>query len=151
MAVSESDLLTNCHVVGDKTQVLLVRDRQELKATVVSMNINADRCVLRVESKLPKWVGVRPYSDIKVGDELITSGLGGRFPAGFMVGMLACCGVWFPRILARRRAEERRRDPVGAARRQAKEKFWGRVGAIAGGVLGLGGVIAGLWLSGRMG
>ena len=53
VAVSESDLLTNCHVVGDKTQVLLVRDRQELKATVVSMNVNADRCVLRVESKLP--------------------------------------------------------------------------------------------------
>jgi hypothetical protein len=74
VAVSESDLLTNCHVVGDKTQVLLVRDRQELKATVVSMNINADRCVLRVETKLPKWVGVRPYSDIKVGERAITIG-----------------------------------------------------------------------------
>ncbi|MGQ0584931.1 MAG: S1C family serine protease [Reyranella sp.] len=74
VAVSETDLLTNCHVVGDKTQVLLIRDRQELKATVVSMNVNADRCVLRVESKLPKWVGVRPYSDIKVGERAITIG-----------------------------------------------------------------------------
>lgn len=27
-------------------------------------------------------------SDVKVGDELITSGLGGRFPAGFMVGTI---------------------------------------------------------------
>ena len=44
-----------------------------------------------------------------------------------------------------------RRDPVGAARRQARERFWGRVGAIAGGLMGLGGLIAGLWLSGRMG
>ena len=29
-------------------------------------------------------------SDVKVGDELITSGLGGRFPAGFMVVTLFC-------------------------------------------------------------
>jgi len=78
VAVSESDLLTNCHVVGDQTQVLLVRDKQELKATVVSMNVNADRCVLRTEAKLPKWVGVRPYSDIKVGERALTIGT----PAG---------------------------------------------------------------------
>ncbi|MDP3161427.1 MAG: serine protease [Reyranella sp.] len=74
VAVSETDLLTNCHVVGDKTEVTLVRDRKELKAAVVSMNINADRCVLRVEAKLPKWVGVRPYSDIKVGERALTIG-----------------------------------------------------------------------------
>lgn len=74
VAVSESDLLTNCHVVGDKTEVTLVRDRKELKAKVVSMNINADRCVLRVEAKLPKWVGVRPYDDIKVGERALTIG-----------------------------------------------------------------------------
>lgn len=74
VAVSESDLLTNCHVVGDKTEVTLVRDRKELKAKVVSMNINADRCVLRVEAKLPKWVGVRPYNDIKVGERALTIG-----------------------------------------------------------------------------
>ncbi len=71
--------------------------------------------------------------------------------AAFLAGMLLSCGLWFPRILERRRAEERRRDPVGAARRQARERFWGRVGAIAGGLMGLGGLIAGLWLSGRMG
>lgn len=71
--------------------------------------------------------------------------------AGFLVGMLMCCGVWFPNIVARRREEERRRDPVGAARRQARERFWGRVGAVAGAVLGLGGLLLGLWLGGRMG
>ncbi len=74
VAVSESDLLTNCHVVGDRTEVSLVRDRKELKASVVSMNVNADRCVLRVDGKLPKWVGVRPYDDIKVGERAVTIG-----------------------------------------------------------------------------
>ncbi|MDP2334170.1 MAG: serine protease [Reyranella sp.] len=74
VAVSESDLLTNCHVVGDRTEVSLVHDRKKLKAVVVSMNVNADRCVLRTEAKLPKWVGVRPYDDIKVGERAVTIG-----------------------------------------------------------------------------
>ena len=74
VAVSESDLLTNCHVVGERIEVTLVRDRKELKAAVVSMNVNADRCVLRVDAKLPNWVGVRPYNDIKVGERALTIG-----------------------------------------------------------------------------
>ena len=74
VAVSESDLLTNCHVVGDRTEVSLVHDKKELKAAVVSMNVNADRCVLRTEARLPKWVGVRPYDDIKVGERAVTIG-----------------------------------------------------------------------------
>lgn len=74
VAVSESDLLTNCHVVGDRTEVTLVREKQELAAKVVSMNVNADRCVLRTDAKLPKWVDVRPYDDIKVGERAVTIG-----------------------------------------------------------------------------
>lgn len=74
VAVSESDLLTNCHVVGERTQVTLVRDKEERTATLVSMNVNADRCVLRVDAKLPKWVEVRPYDDIKVGERAVTIG-----------------------------------------------------------------------------
>ena len=35
-----------------------------------------------------RLASVPTSSDIKVGDELITSGLGGRFPAGFMVGTI---------------------------------------------------------------
>ncbi|MCF8533259.1 MAG: serine protease [Reyranella sp.] len=74
VAVSESDLLTNCHVVGDRTRVTLVRDGKELTADVVSMNVNADRCVLRTETKLPTWVDVRPYDDIRIGERAITIG-----------------------------------------------------------------------------
>ncbi|GAB3745288.1 rod shape-determining protein MreC [Lysobacter olei] len=35
-----------------------------------------------------RLANVPTSSDVKVGDELITSGLGGRFPAGFMVGTI---------------------------------------------------------------
>lgn len=42
---------------------------------------SGDRGHLRLAS-------IPPSSDVKVGDELVTSGLGGRFPAGFMVGTI---------------------------------------------------------------
>ena len=70
---------------------------------------------------------------------------------GFMVGILLLCAVWLPRVLAPRRAREREIDPVGAAKRQARERRNGRIGAIAGLLLGTAGLVLGLWLSGRMG
>jgi S1-C subfamily serine protease len=74
VAVSETELLTNCHVVGDKTRVWISRDKKEWAADVVSVNAKADRCVLKTESKLGKWVAVRPYDDIKVGERALTIG-----------------------------------------------------------------------------
>ena len=70
---------------------------------------------------------------------------------GFMVGIVLLCAVWLPRVLAPRHARERELDPVGAARRQARERRKGRIGAIAGLLLGSAGLVLGLWLSGRMG
>lgn len=74
VAISESELLTNCHVLGEVRRVTLVRAGTELRADVVSMNADADRCVLKAESKLAKWVPVRPYDDIKVGERALTIG-----------------------------------------------------------------------------
>lgn len=74
VAISEDELLTNCHVVGDLDQVKIARAKDELDSKVVSRNADADRCVLRAAAKLPKWVTVRPYDDIKVGERAVTIG-----------------------------------------------------------------------------
>jgi S1-C subfamily serine protease len=74
VAISDSELLTNCHVVGDLAEVKIARAKSELSAKVVSKNANADRCVLRASAKLTKWVSVRPYDDIKVGERAVTIG-----------------------------------------------------------------------------
>jgi len=74
VAISDSELLTNCHVVGDFDEVKIVRAKDEQTAKVVSKNADADRCVLRAAAKLPKWVTVRPYEDIKVGERAVTIG-----------------------------------------------------------------------------
>ena len=79
VAIGERELLTNCHVVGSRSKVTLRREKQEIEAKVISMNAAADRCVLRTEDKLAKWVGVRPYADIKVGERALSIGT----PFGF--------------------------------------------------------------------
>ncbi|MPZ32543.1 MAG: hypothetical protein GEV13_16355 [Rhodospirillales bacterium] len=74
VAISDSELLTNCHVVGDLAEVKIARAKAVLPAKVVSRNADADRCVLRTATKLTTWVTVRPYDDIKVGERAITIG-----------------------------------------------------------------------------
>lgn len=69
----------------------------------------------------------------------------------FALGMVFACGWWFPRILARRRAHELRMDPVGAGKRQQRERVLGWIGAGAGLALATAGVAMGLYFSGRMG
>jgi S1-C subfamily serine protease len=74
VAISEHELLTNCHVVDENPKVTIARDKKEQNANVISMNASADRCVLRTEQKLPSFVSVRPYEDIKVGERAVTIG-----------------------------------------------------------------------------
>jgi S1-C subfamily serine protease len=77
VAISERELLTNCHVVGNSTDVLIEREGVQRKANLASSNIDADRCVLTVGAgtdSLPKWVRVRPYADVKIGERVFTIG-----------------------------------------------------------------------------
>ena len=56
VAVSERELLTNCHIVGSRPTVLLEREGQEMRANLISANPDADRCVLASETPLQRWV-----------------------------------------------------------------------------------------------
>ena len=74
VAISEHELLTNCHVVRSAQTVKLEREGQVVQAKIAAANPEADRCVLRTETALPKWVKVRPYADVKVGEQVFTVG-----------------------------------------------------------------------------
>jgi S1-C subfamily serine protease len=66
-----------CHVVGSNATVSLEREGVRLRAAVTSANADADRCVLSIGAAgeaLPKWVRVRPYADVKVGERAFTVG-----------------------------------------------------------------------------
>ncbi len=74
VAISATDLLTNCHVLHDARSVQIQRDGQTLEADLASRNRASDRCVLRARSQLPSWVPIRPFADIKVGEHVYTIG-----------------------------------------------------------------------------
>ena len=79
VAIGNHELLTNCHVVETNTAVTLLHEEVRLAAKVVSRNVEADRCVLRTDTALSSWVGVRKYADVRVGERAFTIGA----PLGF--------------------------------------------------------------------
>ena len=77
VAISDRELLTNCHILESDSSATLEREGDRMPAAVVSANRDADRCVLRVSnivSPFPHWVRVRPYADVKVGERVFTVG-----------------------------------------------------------------------------
>lgn len=74
VAISERELVTNCHVLGKETVAILERDGTRLPVKLLSANADADRCVLGSDMPLQKWVRVRPFADIKVGEKAYSIG-----------------------------------------------------------------------------
>lgn len=79
VAIGENELLTNCHVLGAASVVELEHDGKRQTARLKSANSADDRCVLTTDTRIRKWVKVRPYSDIKVGERAFSIGA----PQGF--------------------------------------------------------------------
>lgn len=68
----------------------------------------------------------------------------------YMVGISLTCGLWLPRILARRRSRDMQRDPVATTERLRRERIRSRIGLVLGMTLATVGLLAGLILSGRL-
>jgi len=83
VAVSDRTLLTNCHVIGDSSQVLLHSNGQFDLAAVASRDIDADRCTLISAKTLGTKVDIRPYADINVGEKVFAIGA----PKGAVLGL----------------------------------------------------------------
>jgi hypothetical protein len=75
VAVSRSELLTNCHVLEGAQKITLQQGKLERKATIARANPAADRCVLAVsEASLTPIHGVRAYAELEVGEPMFTLG-----------------------------------------------------------------------------
>jgi S1-C subfamily serine protease len=75
VAVSATELLTNCHVVEGARKILIHQDKREFVAKLSRSRPSADRCVLTADGAAFTPVrGVRSYSDLKVGESLYTLG-----------------------------------------------------------------------------
>lgn len=75
VAVSSTELVTNCHVVSVGQAITLINGNTSLQADVVGADPTTDRCFLRVRSGALQAVpGVRDYSSLAVGEAVYTIG-----------------------------------------------------------------------------
>lgn len=92
VAVSKSELLTNCHVVEDLPLIVLLQEETILLAELVSADPAGDRCVLLAEEPVLQPVsGIRRFDTLKVGEDVYTigapHGLQLSLGAGFVSGL----------------------------------------------------------------
>jgi hypothetical protein len=75
VAISQSELVTNCHVVAGAHKITLRQGETERVAQLKSADPATDRCVLSVlDATLTPVSGVRTYDDLQVGEALFTIG-----------------------------------------------------------------------------
>lgn len=75
VAVSPTELLTNCHVVQGALKLTLKQAKQSWPARVVRADPKTDRCTLSAEgAKLQPVAGVRSYASLEVGEPAYTLG-----------------------------------------------------------------------------
>jgi hypothetical protein len=90
VAVSENQLLTNCHVVAGAGKIVVRQGKQEHSAKIVRSSPKTDRCVLEVKGpKLKVIPGVRSYDDLKVGESVYTLGSPGGLELSLSQGVLS--------------------------------------------------------------
>jgi serine protease Do len=92
VAVSPSHLITNCHVVEDRPEILIVHDDRVGGAKLLWADPESDRCFLQaVDIQLVPVAGVRPYRDLSVGERVYSigapSGLDRTLAEGLISGL----------------------------------------------------------------
>jgi S1-C subfamily serine protease len=75
VAISRTDVLTNCHVVQGARKITLMQNKDKWTVQIGRSDPGTDRCVLRAENtKFLPIRGVRAYGDLKAGEPLLTLG-----------------------------------------------------------------------------
>ena len=77
VAINKHYLLTNCHVMGNaKTGTIRHKGTKDktLDVSLFTADKRNDRCVLKSQTPLPSFVGIRPYKNINVGEKVYTIG-----------------------------------------------------------------------------
>jgi S1-C subfamily serine protease len=75
VAVSTTELVTNCHVVEGALKLVLKQDKQQWAASIVRSDPVTDRCVITAAGLMLQPVaGVRAYESLEVGEPVYTLG-----------------------------------------------------------------------------
>jgi hypothetical protein len=97
VAITDSILLTNCHVLEGRTQISISQDGQMGRARLVYADPAGDRCFIRAEMPVHPIGGVRRFDDIQVGERVYSvgtpAGLERSFGEGVVSGLRQLEGV----------------------------------------------------------
>jgi hypothetical protein len=75
VAVSDTLLLTNCHVVLDRPLIKIIQDQTTDDATLVAADAKADRCVIKARTlKLSPVKGISSFAELAVGERVFAIG-----------------------------------------------------------------------------
>ena len=74
MAVSINQIITNYHVVMGKPYIQVLRGKKKYNAQILYYHKPSDRCVLLVQGELEPVTGFRPYTSLKIGEQVYTVG-----------------------------------------------------------------------------
>jgi len=74
VAISETMVLTNCHVVEDAPEIVLVATDGYLPAKLRTTDLSEDSCVLEVAGGLTPIPSLRRYDSLEVGERVYTVG-----------------------------------------------------------------------------
>lgn len=75
VAVSTTELVTNCHVVQGALKLVLRQDKAEWPARILRADPVADRCIVTGEGLMAQPVaGIRGYDKLEVGEPVYTLG-----------------------------------------------------------------------------
>jgi S1-C subfamily serine protease len=75
VAITTTELVTNCHVVQGALKLVLKQEKQEWAARLVRADPSTDRCVITADGLMMQPVaGVRNYDSLEVGEAVYTLG-----------------------------------------------------------------------------
>jgi S1-C subfamily serine protease len=89
VAISAHTLLTNCHLVDGATEIGLTQKGRQLDVTLISADVDADRCVLQTSSEITSYVAIRPYGELEIGEKLYSIGAPLGLELTFSDGLLS--------------------------------------------------------------
>lgn len=90
VAVSPTEVLTNCHVVEGAHKIIIKRDNKEWVAPLLRSDPDSDRCVLSVpDASFQPVAGVRPFASLEVGETVYTLGSPNGFELSLASGVLS--------------------------------------------------------------
>ncbi|MGB1310505.1 MAG: S1C family serine protease [Leucothrix sp.] len=92
VAINRHYLLTNCHVMGNSTRGQVLHKGTQAKTLAVTLyaaDRRNDRCVLHSRKPLPRFVSVRPYKNMNVGEKVYTIGAPQGFSLTIAEGLLS--------------------------------------------------------------